>query len=291
MKAKELFGCYTAMVTPFDSSGEIDWQSLSDLVEYQIKAGVEGLVLCGSTAEAALLSEDEYSRIIKTVKKQVGTRVKLVGSIGASNTRRAIETALFLTEMGMDAIMVVAPPYVKPSQDGIYNHFLEIKKKTFLPLIAYNVPGRTAVSILPQTIRRLSEENLIIGLKDATGSLDYFLDTLSLCQEQISLLSGECSLVHSLMSSGASGTISASANFFPSEFARLTFLARSGDFAQSLKIQLELLPAIRFFFSETNPVPVKAALAYKSVIKSPTVRLPLSPLSQAGISVMREVLS
>jgi 4-hydroxy-tetrahydrodipicolinate synthase len=288
LTAKDLFGAYTAIITPFSADGStIDFASYGKLVEEQISAGISGIVVAGSTGEAATLSDDEYRKLVTTSAEIVKKRVRLIAGIGTNNTARGREMATWLTNSGMDGILVVAPPYNKPPQDGILAHFREIAKSTSLPLIAYNIPGRSAVNIAATTLGKLADEGTIIGVKESSANMDQFMDIAALCAKKAALLSGEDSLVHAIMACGGKGVISASANLIPELFVRMTSLALKGDYAGALGAQLEALPIVRAMFIETNPIPVKTALALRGTISSPTVRLPLVPASPETVAKLR----
>jgi 4-hydroxy-tetrahydrodipicolinate synthase len=284
-------GTFTALVTPFTKdSEEVDYESFGDLIEFQLQAGVNGLVVCGSTGEAVTLSDEEYREVITRCVEIVKKRVPVVVGVGTSTTRRAVEMAQFVDTSGANAILLVAPPYNKPPQSGIVAHFAEVKKASKLPIIAYNVPGRTAVNILPETVAILVKQGLISGLKDASGSVPQFLDTVALVGRTISILSGEDGLIHSLMAGGGKGVISVISNVWPGETLEITRNALDGKWEASLQAQLRMLPHVRAMFCETNPIPVKTALAMRKVIRHPALRLPLVPAQQSTIDKIEPLL-
>ena len=284
-------GTYTAIVTPFSADGsEVDYSSLRNLIEYQISSGVDGLVVCGSTGEAVTLSDTEYRAVIKGVVECVAGRVPLVAGVGSSSTQRAVEMARFVDQSGVQAILLVAPPYNKPPQEGIIAHFAEVKKSVALPIIAYNVPGRTSINIAPETIAALAKRGLIVALKEANGSLMQVLDTVALVGRNIAILSGEDALIHATMASGGCGVISVISNAWPEETVAITANALQGKWEESLQAQLRMLPVVRAMFCETNPIPVKTALALKGIIKSPALRLPLIAAQSATISRIESLL-
>ena len=290
---KNLCGTYPAVVTPFLDSGAIDYESLSSLINYLMSHKVDGLVMCGSTGEAATLTDDEYINVVSFALAQVKQSIPCIVGINSSSTARARQIADKLRELGVDAGLLVGPPYNKPSQEGLYLHFRQVAAST-LPIVAYNIPGRSVCNILPKTVARLVKDRLIIGIKEASGSLDQLIDLVAAvgvdALSDFSILSGEDSLVHSIMASGGRGVISASANLIPDAFVRLTQAALSKDFDRSLQIQLEMLPIVRSLFIETNPVPVKAALVLKGIIKSNFVRLPLVAAQPTTIELLRELV-
>lgn len=289
--AQTLKGTYTALITPFSaSSEELDLDSLASLLDYQFAAGVNGFVACGSTAEAATLSDDEYVKVLSFVKQQNKGRVPLVAGIGTNNTLKARAQAKLIEELGYDAILLVTPPYNKPSQEGIIAHFKAVKSSANLPIIAYNIPGRSVVNITPKTIAEMCRSGLIVGLKDSTASLDQLMDVLAACGGKLSVVSGEDSLVLAMMACGAKGVISASANIAVREFVQLTTAALKADWEKAKAAQFEVLAWVRLLFTETNPVPVKAALQIKGVIKHATPRLPLLPAKEETLASIRALL-
>lgn len=284
-------GVFTAVVTPFDVQGALDLKGLESIIEDQIQSGVHGIVVCGSTGEASTLSDEEYRAVVRRCVELVDRRVCCVAGIGGSSTRRAQCMAEELEQLGVDAAMLVVPPYNKPSQEGIIGHFRAVHGSTRLPLIAYNVPGRTVANMLPGTVATLAEEGTIEALKDASGSLDQFMDTAALVRDRIALLSGEDSLTHAMMASGARGVVSVAANVSPIEMVSMVSHALKGDFARSRESQFGLLPLIRALFSETNPIPVKAAVWIRGLISSPAVRLPLTPAQSTTVARLRDLLT
>ncbi|MBN8549473.1 MAG: 4-hydroxy-tetrahydrodipicolinate synthase [Deltaproteobacteria bacterium] len=276
MSAPVFKGTYTAIVTPFTADGaEVDYASLQKLVDFQISHGVDGIVVCGSTGEAVTLSDAEYKKVITSTIGFVKGRVPVVAGVGSSSTARAVEMASFVNGSGAQAILLVVPPYNKPTQDGIVAHFAEVKRHVSLPIIAYNVPGRTGLNMAPETIAALAKQKLIVALKEANGSIMQVLDTVALVGRNIDILSGEDALIHATMASGGCGVISVISNAWPAETVTITDTALRGDWEASLQAQLRMLPAVRAMFCETNPIPVKAALALRGVIAHPTLRLPL----------------
>lgn len=286
-----LKGTWPALVTPFSADGtRVDYESLAALIDWHARAGVSGFVVCGSTGEAGALSAREYSEVISFVVKTAAGRLPCIAGAAGASTDKTIEQALLLRDLGVDGILLAPTPYNKPPQSGIAAHFARIREASGLPIVAYNVPGRTAVNILPQTTAQLANDGIIIGLKDASGSLDQMLDTAALVGQKISILSGEDSLVHPIIASGGKGVISASANVVPETFVEITSAALSGRYDESLRAQLRVLPVVRAMFAETNPIPVKTALALRGVIKHAAVRLPLMPATGATIDAIKKAL-
>ncbi len=276
LTSETLRGTYPAIVTPFVSAkGEIDYQSLKNLISYQHKAGVSGLVVAGSTGEAATLTDDEYRSLLEFVIKEVNGKLPIIAGINANSSRRAVQIAKEAEKLGASALLLVVPFYNKPSQDGIRAHFTEVKSSVSTPIIAYNVPGRTVSNLQPQTFAKMVEEKLVIGLKDASGSMEQMLETIRLCGDKTSILAGEDYLVYSCMTAGGKGVISATANIVPEMFVAITNGCLQKNWDAAVQAQLKLLPIVSAMFMETNPVPVKEALALRKIIASSAVRLPL----------------
>lgn len=302
-------GCYTALVTPLSAQsgsdyGTVDFDSLDNLLAYQLRAGVRGVVVCGSTGEAATLKDDEYAAVVRHVRERVRDTIPCIAGIGTSSTERACDIARLLKEIGVDGILLSAPPYNKPPQAGIVRHVERVKSSADLPIIAYNIPGRSAVNILPRTVAEMWQRGLIVAVKEASGSVDQAMDLFhevasskrenergaSSAQRDLSILSGEDSLVAALMACGGSGVISAVANVAPRRFQRLTDYALAGDYEKARNVQIGLLPLIRACFLETNPIAVKYALWRRGIIAQPFVRLPLVALQESTIERLERVL-
>jgi len=287
-----LKGIFTALVTPFSKDGSaVDYDSLSRLIEAQKSAGVAGVVVCGSTGEAATLSDAEYVEVVRFVRERTQGVFPCVAGISVSATARAVELAKICAEMGCDGILVATPPYNKPAQAGIVAHFRAISVVSETPLIAYNIPGRSGVAIAPATLGQLSREGLIVGIKESSGSIDALADTMVAVTSDCRVVSGDDSLLLATLAYGGTGAISACSNVMPKEFVGLHQAFVKGECSKAKDIQLEILGRIRTLFVESNPVPVKAALALKGVIAHPTVRLPLVPLAPENLELVRKEFS
>ncbi|MFM1848074.1 MAG: hypothetical protein RL417_1548 [Pseudomonadota bacterium] len=287
-----LWGTFPAIVTPFSDDGSrVDFDSFKELLDFQIAHGVSGVVVCGSTGETATLSEDEYRDVVSFARNYVGSRAAVIAGIGANSTKRAVELAAFLESVGVDGILLVTPPYNKPTQNGLLAHFAAVRAAVDTPIIAYNVPGRTGVNLLPKTVGRLADEGLIAGLKESSGSIDQVLDIVSLVGSRIALLSGEDSLIHATMASGGVGAVSVVANVDPALVVRITAAALKEEWRGARDAQLQMLPLARAVFTETNPIPIKAALWLKGLIRYPTTRLPLTPAEPQTIELLKRVLA
>ena len=277
-------GIYTALVTPFSKDGsQVDYESLGKLLEIQRAAGVSGVVVCGSTGEAATLTDTEYRDVVKFVRERTKGHLPCVSGISVSATAKAVELAKFAQEVGCDGILVATPPYNKPSQAGLIEHFRAIYKATSMPLIAYNIPGRSGVAIAAATLGQLSREGIICGIKESSGSVDALADMMACISEDCQLVSGDDSLTLAALAYGGVGAISGPANALPREMSTLVRCWDSGDMQGARKAQMQILPKIRALFVESNPVPVKTVLALRGEIAHATVRLPLTPLSSSSL--------
>ncbi len=284
----QIEGVLPALVTPFSHAGEtIDFESFGRLIEFQLEAKVSGVVVCGSTGEAMTLSDEEYLAAVRFVAERVKGRVPCIAGISASATKRGVDVARNVRELGCDAVLVAAPPYNKPSQQGLLEHYRAIHREGGLPVIAYNIPGRSGVAISPQTLGQLSREGVIVAVKESSGSMDTVIDVLRSVTSSCSVLSGEDSLVLGVLAYGGSGVISACANAFAHEFVTLHTAFRAGNLEAARIAQMDLIPKIRAMFIESNPVPVKALLSVRKVIAHPTVRLPLVPLQLSSFEVVK----
>lgn len=269
-------GIYIPLVTPF-YEGNIDWESLERLIEYYIEKGVDGLVPCGTTGESPTLSEKEHMDVIKFVVEKTKGRTTVIAGTGSNETKKAVEFTKEAENLGADAALVVCPYYNKPTQEGIFAHYRKIAENTSLPIIVYNIPGRTGRNIEVNTLLKLAEIENIVGVKEASGDINQLLDTIMLRPEGFSVLSGEDHLIYVNCALGGDGAIAASAHILPELFKRMCELAWQGNAFEASRINFKLLPLVRLFFTETNPCPVKTALKLMGLIKSDEVRLPLVP--------------
>ena len=287
-RSLNLRGINTALVTPFTKDGSaVDFASLDALLAFQRKGQVSGVVVCGSTGEAATLSDAEYAEVVKFVRERTKGVLPCISGISVSSTAKAVQLAKFSEEIGCDGLLVATPPYNKPSQAGIIEHFRAIHAATSLPIIGYNIPGRSGVAIAPSTLGVLSKEGLICGIKESSGSVDALADTMVCVDSDCQVVSGDDSLTLAVLAYGGVGAISAAGNALPGEMSALVRAWQRGDTAEARRIQLETLPRIRALFLESNPVPVKTVLALQGIIAHPTVRLPLVPLSSASLERVR----
>lgn len=270
-------GVLTALVTPL-RDGAVDERALQELVEIQIAAGVDGLVPCGSTGEAATLSHAEHRRVIEVVVAASRGRVKVLAGTGSNSTREAIELTRHAKEAGADGALLISPYYNKPTQDGIVQHYAAIARETSFPLVVYNIPGRTASNLTPATFARLAEIEQVVGTKESSGDLHQVSQIIAATPDDFSVLSGDDWAALPILALGGQGVISTCSNLAPSEVVELVRAFRAGDLARARDTHTRLLPLIDALFCETNPIPVKAALALRGTILE-ELRLPLTPLS------------
>ncbi|MFQ5697524.1 MAG: 4-hydroxy-tetrahydrodipicolinate synthase [Myxococcota bacterium] len=275
-----LEGTYTALVTPFRADGALDVAALDSLVEWQIEAGIDGLVPCGSTGESATLSPAEHVQVIQRVTSAVRGRVAVVAGTGSNSTREAIEFTTAAREAGADAALLISPYYNKPTQEGIFRHYQQVALESGLPIVLYNIPSRTASRIAPETLARLSQVSGVVALKEAGGDLDAAAETIRLSNPDFDVLSGDDSLTLPLLALGGRGVISTTANVAPRQMAEITRAFREGDVERARETHYRLLPLMHALFCEPNPIPVKTALFRLGRIPDPALRLPLTPLEK-----------
>lgn len=282
-------GTYTALVTPF-RDGEIDEAAFRALIQEQLAAKVEGIVPCGSTGESATLSHDEHERAIKIAIDEAKGRCKVIAGTGSNNTREACRLTKAAADAGADGALLISPYYNKPTQAGHVEHYKAVAAATDLPLILYNIPGRTGMNMAPETVARLAEVKTIVGIKDASGSVDQWLAMRKLCGPDFCLLAGDDGATLPIMALGGHGVISVITNVIPARFKAMVDAAAAGDFATAREIQFAVLPLLQALFLEVNPIPVKAALAMMGKIRN-ELRLPLTTMTEAPAAKLREVLT
>jgi 4-hydroxy-tetrahydrodipicolinate synthase len=283
-------GSLVAMVTPF-RDGQVDEAKLRELVEFHVTHGTDGLVPCGTTGESPTLSHDEHKRVIGIVVEAAAGRIPVVAGTGSNSTAEAIDMTVHAARAGADGALLVAPYYNKPTQEGLYRHFRAIAEAApELPMIPYNIQGRTAVNVETETMARLAEIPNIVGVKEASGSLDQMTAVILACGPDFTVLSGDDSLTLPLMSVGGRGVISVVANFLPREVAELTHAALEGDWKRARDLHWKLFPICKGVFLETNPIPVKEAMAMLGLIR-PEWRLPMCPMSDANREKLRRILT
>ena len=273
-------GSMTAIITPF-RDGRIDNAALERLIEFQLATGTSAIVPCGSTGESATLTHPEHGEVIGLVVRIVNGRVPVIAGTGSNSTTEAIALTRLAKEAGATAALLISPYYNTPTQEGIYQHYKAVAEATRFPLIVYNIPGRTASKIDAVTIARLAELDHVIGLKEATGSLDEVQEVIRLCGSKIEVYSGDDSLTLPILAVGGVGVISVVANIMPKQSAAVVAAWQRGDWETARRLHYQLLPLLRTLFLETNPIPVKAALALMGYCRD-ELRLPLLPMTEAA---------
>jgi len=280
-------GSYVAIVTPFTEDGSaVDYKALEELVEFQIKGGTDGIVAVGTTGESPTLSHEEHQKVIEEVVKVSKGRVKVIAGTGSNSTDEAVSLTTFAKNVGADGALVVVPYYNKPTQEGLFLHFTKVAA-VGLPVILYNVPGRSAASLTPATIARLASNPNIVAVKEASGSLDQVSEILS--STNLTVLSGDDSLTVGFMSIGAKGVISVIGNIVPRKLKDLVEAGLKEDYVTARKIHLELFKLSRVMFIESNPIPVKTAMGLLGLCHS-SMRLPLCAITDSNKEVVRKAL-
>lgn len=290
MSEARVHGCGTALVTPFASDGELDEPALRALVDWQVEEGVHFLVPIGSTGEAATLTQAEQRRVVEIVVEQVDGRVPVMAGAGSNDTRRAMENSRALRDAGATHLLHVAPMYNRPPQRGIVQHFRAIAESTELPIIAYNVPGRTGCNIEAETALALAELPNVVGIKEASGNLAQITEILRHRPPHFSVLSGDDALTLAVMEAGGDGVISVLSNATPRSIVELVELCSAGNYVGARVIDEQLEPWMRMAFVESNPIPVKAALAMMGRLRN-VLRLPLVPLEERHTATLRASLA
>ncbi len=285
----QLKGAFTALVTPF-KNGQVDEENYRSFIEWQIQEGINGLVPCGTTGESATLSHEEHEKVIEICIDQAKGRVPVLAGAGSNNTTEAIRLTRFAKNAGADGALLITPYYNKPTQEGLYQHYKAICEAVDFPLVLYNVPGRTGCNLLPATVGRLAHEfSNIIGVKEATADLCQVSDIIEFCPKNFSTVSGDDFTVLPLLSVGGSGVISVTSNILPSKMAGLCKAFFENDLEKARHFHYDMMPINRIMFVETNPIPVKIALAMMGKIED-ELRLPLCDLSASNKELLRAEL-
>lgn len=283
-------GAFTALVTPF-KNGQLDEEAYRQLIEWQVESGINGLVPCGTTGEAATMSHAEHKRVISICVDQVQGRVPVLAGAGSNNTAEAVELALYAKEAGADGGLLITPYYNKPTQEGLYQHFKRIAAEVSLPYIVYNVPGRTSINLLPTTVARLYKDiPEIVGIKEATADLTQVSQIVEYCGPDFQVLSGDDFTVLPLLSVGGCGVISVVSNILPDKMSALCAAWEAQNIALAQELHHFLSPFARMMFLETNPVPAKTSLAFMQRIQA-ELRLPLVPMSADNEQKLRNFLT
>jgi 4-hydroxy-tetrahydrodipicolinate synthase len=273
-------GSIVAIVTPF-INGAVDEKKLRELVDFQIENGTDAIVACGTTGESSTLDNKEHLDVIRIVFEQANKRVPVIAGTGSNSTAEAIHLTREAKELGVAGVLLVTPYYNKPTQEGLYRHYTAIADAVEIPQILYNVPGRTGVNLLPETVARLAPHRNIVAIKEATGSLQQGSEVIALCGGQIDVFSGDDFITFPMMACGAKGIISVLANIMPREVADLVDAFFAGDLEKARQLHLKTLKIGNAMFMESNPIPVKTALGLMGKC-SDEVRLPLCPMSDAN---------
>ncbi|MDX2167622.1 MAG: 4-hydroxy-tetrahydrodipicolinate synthase [Deltaproteobacteria bacterium] len=281
-------GTLTALITPF-RDGAIDHAALEKIVDDQIANGSNGLVPCGSTGESATLSHDEHIEVIKLVVARAARRVPVIAGTGSNSTAEAIRLTEGAKRAGADAALLISPYYNRPTQDGIYRHYRAIAEATRFPLIVYNIPGRTASKIEALTLERLCEVDEIVGIKEATGSLDEVQEVIRRCGDRLPVYAGDDVLTLPIIAVGGIGVISVVGNLVPQAWAQAVDAMVRGDWHDARCRHYALLPLMRVLFLETNPIPIKAAMAMRGLCRD-ELRMPLLPMTEGPRAVLRQAL-
>ncbi len=284
-------GTITAIVTPFLENGNIDEHSLKNLVKFQIENQIDGIVPCGTTGESPTLDYEEHHRVIEIVIAATDGKVPVIAGTGSNSLREALEITKRAAGAGADASLQVCPYYNKPTQEGLYRHFSAIAKAVDIPIIIYNIQGRTGVNLETGTLARLAKEHSnIVAVKEASGNVAQMMDVLNELPKNFTVLSGDDNLTLPLMALGGKGVISVASNIIPREMHELTEYALNGDFENAARLHYQLLPLFKGIFLETNPIPIKAALAMKGMIKE-AYRLPLCEMKAENKEKLRNILN
>ena len=281
-------GTLTALITPF-RDGEVDEPALRALIERQIDAGIDGLVPCGSTGESATLSYAEHHRVVEITIEAAAGRVPVIAGTGSNSTREAIDITQHARQAGADGALLLSPYYNKPTQEGIFQHYAAVARETGLPLVVYNIPGRTASNIAPTTIARLARIENIVGVKESSGDLDQIAHVVASCPDDFAVVSGDDALALPLLAVGGKGVISTSSNVAPRQVAEIVRRFEAGDPRGALEAHQSLLPLFDVLFCETNPIPVKAAIEALGLCDG-EIRLPLTPITPPNLERLKVVM-
>jgi 4-hydroxy-tetrahydrodipicolinate synthase len=281
-------GAIVAIVTPF-KKGKVDEGKLRELIEFQIANGTDGIVPCGTTGESPTLSHKEHDRVIEITVDAVKKRVPVIAGTGSNSTAEALRLTKHAHEVGADGALLVCPYYNRPTQEGLYQHYKSIAENVSIPIIVYNIPGRTGVNLLPDTLARLAKIPNIVGTKEASGSLKQMHDVISLCGPNFAVLSGDDFFTYPLLCLGGHGIISVVSNVAPADMSALVDAFAAGNLKKAKDLHFKMVPLIDSLFIETNPVPVKAALAMMGKIDY-EVRLPLEKMSEGNYEKLKKVM-
>ncbi len=281
-------GSYVALVTPFKADGSVDEDKIRELVNYHIVNGTEGVAPCGTTGESPTLTYEEHKRIIKMVVEEAKGKIQVMAGAGSNSTSEAIELAKYAKEVGADSILSICPYYNKPVQRGMYAHFEKIAKEVNIPIMLYNVPGRTGVNLAPETVYELSKLDNIKGIKEASGKVEQVCEIVDLCGDKIDVLSGDDALLLPMLSVGAKGVVSVTANFMAREVSNIVKYFNEGKLKEAQDIHKKLYRLSQSMFIESNPVPVKGLMGMMGIIRE-DVRLPLVTMSNESKETIKKL--
>ena len=283
-------GTITAIVTPFAEDGEFDEESMRRLVDFQVENKIEGIVPCGTTGESPTLEHEEHKKVVQTVIDAANGKTKVIAGAGSNSTKHAVELTKLAADLGADATLHVSPYYNKPTQEGLFRHFSEIAKAADIPIVVYNIKGRTAINIETATLARLAKEHSnIAAVKEASGDINQMQDVLNTLPKEFDVLSGDDKMTFPLMKIGGKGVISVASNIIPAEVRELTEYALKGEMQKAEEMHNKLLPLFEGLFVETNPIPIKAALAMKGMIKE-SYRLPMCEMQAENKEKLKKLL-
>lgn len=288
MKNTIFKGMASAIVTPMTPTG-IDYEALGRFLEFQIASGINGIVVMGTTGENATIEPEDQKRVIAYTVEKVNHRIPVIAGTGTNNTEHVLANTRNACQVGADAVLVVTPYYNKATQNGLIQHFTTVADASTVPMIVYNVPGRTGCNLLPETLAKLAEHPNIVGVKEATGNMAQMVEIMHLCGDKLDVYSGEDALTVPMMAMGAAGTISVLSNVVPKQAVAMSDACLAGDYQTAAKLQCDLLPLIDALFSEVNPIPAKAAVSAMGYGQE-VLRLPLTPMEPATRAVLMEQL-
>ena len=279
MKNTIFTGMASAIVTPMKADLSVDYEALGRFIDFQIENGINAIVAVGTTGESATLEPEEQKEVIRFTVERVNKRVPVIAGVGTNNTAHVLDNVKNACEAGADALLVVTPYYNKATQNGLIAHFTAIADASTVPVVLYNVPGRTGCNIQPKTVAKLAEHEKIVAIKEATGNMAQMVEIMALCGDKIDVYSGEDALTVPMMAMGAAGTISVLSNVVPKESVAMTDAAKAGNFEEAARLQLSMLPLIDALFSQVNPIPAKAAVSAMGFGQD-YLRLPLTPMEE-----------
>lgn len=281
-------GAIVAIITPF-KNGKVDEEALRKLIEFQIENGTSGIVPCGTTGESATLTHEEHDRVIEITIDAVKKRIPVIAGTGSNSTAEALRLTKHACEAGADGALIVCPYYNRPTQEGLYQHYKAIAEEVPIPIVVYNIPGRTGVNLNPDTLARLAKIPNIVGVKEAAGSIKQMSDIIGLCDPDFDVLSGDDAFTLPLLALGGKGIISVISNVAPADMAEMVSAFEAGDLEKARRLHYKMIPLIDSLFVETNPVPVKAALSMMGMIEY-ELRLPLCKLTQGSYDRLKKAM-